>query len=112
MYKINKDMFDVPHYIVEAIKTIALSVSNATNIMIGEVGVRRINTVDEIRHYEYGQVLAASNMLKTLDSLQIGKTEIEMASILESEGQRNNVVTIFSTGKRFAKANLYPSMKK
>ena len=38
-------MFDVPHYIVEAIKTIALSVSNATNIMIGEVGVRRINTV-------------------------------------------------------------------
>ena len=112
LYKINKDMLDVPHYIVEAIKTITLSVSNATNIMIGEVGVRRINTVDEIRHYEYGQVLAASNMLKALDSLQVGKTEIEMASILESEGQRNNVVTIFSTGKRFAKANLYPSMKK
>ncbi len=111
LYKQGSHLYDVPHYIVEAVKQITPSITNATGLFIdAKNGVRIINNVDEIRHYEYGQVLAANSMLCAMNEIAVGKNEIEMASLLEQQGQRNNVVTVFASGQRFQKANIYPTL--
>lgn len=108
-------MFDLPAFIVDAIRQAgegSLQLRNATGIFIDpDGGARTTNNANEIAHYEYGANLASSAILTALNAIAPGKTEKEIASLLASEGQPNNVVTIAATGDRFAFANLYPSDK-
>ena len=111
----NTLLFDIPSYIVDAIKHITGaqgSVVNATSLFIGEHGVRCINNVNELEHYEFGASLASDCMLKAMDRLDIGVSEMTLGSCLLSHGQTPSVVTIASAGKRFVKANLYPTDRK
>lgn len=110
----NEHLFDVPSYIVDAIKDCAGSnfVVNKTKLMIGEKGVRRTNNPNEILHYEFGASLASDRMLQAMNLLDEGVSEMELGEILNAYGQRNSVVTIAATGERFEKANLYPIDKK
>ena len=85
--------------------------TNAAYLLIGENGVRTTNNANEFAHYEYGAALAGNCILKTMDRLKVGKTEMEMAETLAADGQRHSVVTIMATGARFEKANLYPGNK-
>lgn len=110
----NQQIFDVPSYIVEAIKKIVDggSVFNATFIFIGDKGVRCVNNVNEIEHYEFGAALASDSILRAMNMIELGVSEMEMGEILNSFGQRNSVVTIASAGPRFIKANIYPTNKR
>lgn len=108
----NKQLFDAPYYLVEAIRDLAGpdgSVSNATALFIGENGARCINNVNEIEHYEFGASLASDCMLAAMDIIDIGVKETELGDALNALGQKNSVVTIAAAGKRFIKANLYPT---
>ena len=51
-------------------------------------------------------------MLKAMDGLEEGISEMELGGMLNACGQKNSVVTIASSGKRFVKANLYPTENK
>lgn len=106
----NQMLFDIPSYIVDEIKHIVKdgTVENAIDIFIGEYGARCTNNVNEIEHYEFGASLASDCMLDAMNHIDIGVQEIELGSHLEAYGQKNSVVTIASTGKRFVNANLYP----
>ncbi|MDD7281922.1 MAG: M24 family metallopeptidase [Erysipelotrichaceae bacterium] len=108
----NSKLFDVPYYIVQSIEMITKNIVNATYIFIGNKGVRCINNVNEIEHYEFGAALAGDNMLRAMDKLDVGVSEIEIANELNYGGQRNSVVTIAASGPRFVKANIYPTDKK
>lgn len=105
--------FDVPHYIVQQIIDISeeTNVVNATDLFIGPRGVRTMNNANELAHYEFGAALASSRMLKTMDAIELGKSERELGGVLNAYGQPNSVVTIAATGQRFENANLYPSEK-
>lgn len=108
----NSQLYDVPHFIVEQVKAIvgsSGSVFNAARLFIGNKGARCINNVNEIEHYEYGAALASDAMLKAMDALDVGISEMHLGSILNAQGQRNSVVTIAAAGKRFVKANIYPT---
>ena len=106
-------LLDLPHYIVEELKQFHETIQNATAIFTSpSYGVRTINGVEEIRHYEYGQMLASNGILQALHHIREGVSEIEIAQWMESQGQPHNVVTICSSGKRFVHANIYPSIKK
>ena len=109
----NHLLFDLPYFLVEALKTVCgkAQFANAAYLLIGENGVRTTNNANEFAHYEYGAALAGNCILKTMDRLKVGKTEMEMAETLAADGQRHSVVTIMATGARFAKANLYPGNK-
>ena len=109
----NHLLFDLPYFLVEALKTVCgkAQFTNAAYLLIGENGVRTTNNANEFAHYEYGAALAGNCILKTMDSLKVGKTEMEMAETLAADGQRHSVVTIMATGARFEKANLYPGNK-
>lgn len=107
----NHLLFDVPNYLVDAIKTISTSIINCCNLFIGEGGVRTVNNANEIAHYEAASSLASSCMMEALDQIEIGKKEYEIATYLNRYGQKNSVVTICATGDRFANANLYPGEK-
>jgi Xaa-Pro aminopeptidase len=67
---------------------------------------------NEIAHYEFGASLASSCVLKVLDKLEPGMTEMELADELAVYGQPNNVQTICATGERFTNAVVAPRAKK
>lgn len=106
----NSTLFDLPNYIVEALRTITgKHLFNATSLFIGEDGVRCTNNVNEIEHYEFGASLASDRILQAMDAVQEGITEMELGGILNAYGQKNSVITIAASGPRFIKANLYPT---
>ena len=108
----NRTLFDVPYYLIDAIKHLAGPdgcIENAVSLFIGENGARRTNNVNEIEHYEFGAALAGDCVLAAMDRLDEGVTEIELGNTLNALGQKNSVVTIAAAGKRFVKANLYPT---
>ncbi len=108
----NRTLFDVPYYLIDTIKRLAGPegcVENAAFLFIGENGARRTNNVNEIEHYEFGAALAGDCVLAAMDRLDEGVTEIELGNTLNALGQKNSVVTIAAAGKRFVKANLYPT---
>ena len=108
----NAQLFDVPTYIVDELRTIVRntgSIINATYLFVGEHGVRCNNNVNEIEHYEFGAALASDCVLKAMNHLELGISEMELGNDLNAYGQKNSVVTIASAGKRFINANLYPT---
>lgn len=108
-------MFDLPAFIVDAIREAAgpqASITNATGIFIDPAsGARITNNANELAHYEYGANLASTAILTALNAIAPGKTEKQIGALLAAEGQANSVVMIAATGDRFAGANLYPSDK-
>lgn len=112
----NRHLFDIPAFMLDAVITAAgdrQQVVNATSLFISpQQGLRRINTASEIAFYEYGANLASTSLLAALDSIEVGKSEREVAQHLSSDGQPASVVMIAATGDRFANACLYPTDKK
>lgn len=112
----NRHFFDIPAFIVDTVREIVGndgSLTNRTDLFIaGNRGVRRVNNANEIAHYEFGASLASDCILRTMNKLDVGVSEVELGKELNDLGQRNNVVTIASTGKRFENGNLYPTAKK
>lgn len=109
----NRKLFDVPYFLVQALNDIVNdNIENHCDMFIGEGGARTQNNANEIAHYEVASAMASDAVLNGLDKVEIGKSEIEIASVMNPYGQRNSVVTICATGDRFAYANLYPSDKK
>ena len=112
----NDQLYEIPYFIVQSLmnaKQDDAKILQASYLFIGgNLGVRTINNANEIAHYEYGANLASTSMLNALNAIDIDVKESFLGSILNSEGQTNNVVTIAATGKRFEYANLYPTAKK
>ncbi|HDR2891028.1 TPA: M24 family metallopeptidase [Enterobacter asburiae] len=111
----NKQLFDLPWFIVEAIKN-SLSagavLENAAHLFIGgDNGARITNNANEIAHYEYGANLASNCILNAMNAVEPGMSEAALGAYLTAEGQYNTVVTIAASGPRFEKANLYPTHK-
>lgn len=108
--------FDLPYFIVEAVKKSvgsATQLANAAHLFIGgQSGARTINNANEIAHYEYGANLASNCILDAMNAVDVGVTEAELGWCLTAEGQFPTVVTIAATGKRFENANFYPTHKK
>jgi len=112
-YDENEAMFDLPSFIVEALRRISnAKLVNATALFIGEDGARTTNSANEIAHYEYGASLASDAMLDAMDHLDIGVRESELGDLLVREGQHTSVVTIAAAGERFIKANMFPTDRK
>jgi len=110
----SQSIFDVPYFIVNALKNVVNTkgkLLNAAFLMIGEEGVRTTNNANEIAHYEYGANLSSTNILKAMNSIEVGVKEVQLGSLLNAEGQYNSVVTIAATGDRFENANFYPTYK-
>lgn len=106
-----KKMFDLPEFIMETIRSLAedASVTNETDLFIGEDGVRTINNANEIAHYEYGASLASDCVLDAMDQVKEGVSELKLGDCLMRNGQYTNVVTIAAAGERFVKGNMFPT---
>lgn len=112
----NKAYFDLPYFIVEAVKNSTapnVVLENAAHLFIrGDKGARSTNNENEIAHYEYGANLASNAILDAMNAVEPGIRETELGALLAAEGQYQTVVTIAAAGQRFAKANFYPTYKK
>ena len=68
----NHSLFDVPYYLIDAIKHLAGPdgcIENAVSLFIGENGARRTNNVNELEHYEFGASLAGDCILAAMNQL-------------------------------------------
>lgn len=112
----NKAFFDLPYFIVEAVKNSTapnVVLENAAHLLIrGDKGARSTNNDNEIAHYEYGANLASNSILDAMNAVEPGIRETELGALLAAEGQYQTVVTIAAAGQRFEKANFYPTYKK
>lgn len=109
-------MFDTPHFILEAAKK-AIGAKgeavNATGIFIHpDYGVRTVMNANEIAHLEFGAALAASRVYDVLSAIEPDKTELELAENLSAYGQPCTVQTICATGERFTNAVVSPRAKR
>lgn len=110
----NEQIFDIPSYIVNAVKEIVTEgvIANRTDLFIhADYGARSQNNENEISFYEFGSSLASDCVLEAIDSIEIGKTEMEIADHLVKYGQPTNVVPIAATGERFENGYVYPRNK-
>lgn len=114
-YVDNKKYFDLPYFIVDAVKNSTSTnavLENAAHLFIhGDNGARTTNNENEIAHYEYGANLASNCILDAMNAVEPGIRETELGALLAAEGQYQTVVTIAATGQRFEKANFYPTYK-
>lgn len=112
----NDQLLDAPHFIVDAVNRAvgpSGTVKNATSLFIHPgTGARIIMNANEIAHYEFGATLASAGMLRMLNAIEPGITEMELADVMESFGQPGNVQTICATGDRFTHAVVAPRAKK
>lgn len=111
----NNETFDVPYFIVSTLKEVLGvegSLRNAISIFLGENGVRSVNNANEVMHYSFGAKLASKAILRAMNTIELHKTEMDIAAELELFGQPHSVVTIAAAGPRFKHANLYPTKKK
>lgn len=111
----NRQIFDVPHFIVTAVKKAAPNskIENRSDLFIDpQKGVRSINNANEIAYYEFGSSLASDCVLNALDAVAIDKTEMEIGTHLTRYGQTPNVMPIAATGERFSHAFISPTDKK
>ena len=111
-----KDMLDVPEFITRPIRQIAGgggTVKNAADLFIHPgKGVRRIMNANEIAHYEFGAALASHCVYNTIEAIELGRTEMELAENLAAFGQPVTVQTICASGERFKNAVVAPRCKK
>lgn len=112
--EINEQLYEVPYMIVDSLRTIAgnENIKNAGALFIHpDKGCRITNNANEIAHFEYGASLASDCVLRALEQIETGKTELEIADYLASSGQPVNVQTICATGERFTNAEVAPRNK-
>lgn len=111
-----EEMFDVPYYIIAALKKLAgakTQIINKTDIFIHPGhGVRTVNNCNEIAHYEFGSALSGQCVLDGMNQVEPGRSEMEVGNCLKIWGQPNSVVSISATGERFQGASLYPGRKR
>lgn len=110
----NNSLLDIPSFIVAAIRKSNPdgSLKNACDLFLDESkGVRIKGNANEIAHYEFGAGLASARMLEALNSIEIGKTEMEIAENLSVYGQPLTVTTICASGERFTNGVVFPRNK-
>ena len=109
----NAQLYDVPHFIVEAIKNQVESCVSCGGLFIHcEHGVRVVNNANEIAHFEYGAALASDCVMTALHRAAVGSTELEVADALAIHGQPVTVQTICAAGERFTDGEVAPRNKK
>ncbi|WP_265459287.1 M24 family metallopeptidase [Enterococcus sp. HY326] len=110
-----RKIYDTPYYIVQALIHLVgeEKLENYADFFIGGAkGARTTNNANELAHYEFGAQLASFGLLKALNQIEVGMSEMTLGNLLNQAGQRNSVVTIAAAGERFIKANIYPTEKK
>lgn len=83
----SRHMFDVPSFIVEAIRTVVGkdNAINATDLFIHPgYGIRIINNADEIALFEYGATHASNSVQEMLLNFRTGLNEVEISQFQTS----------------------------
>lgn len=110
-----KEILDIPAFIVDAIKNINPNgfLCNVSGIFLDSGhGLRTRVNANEIAHYEFGAGLASASVLRAMNAIEPGKTEMEIANCLTAYGQPTTVTTICAAGERFTNAVVFPRNKR
>lgn len=74
---------EVPHFIVKEISALVESVENVTDIFTGmDNGLRLVNDVDQIAYFEFAAGHGSAAMIRLLNGIRPGMTELEASSLM------------------------------
>lgn len=112
----NEKIFDVPYFLVHVVKELAGQtgdILNKSDLFIHPgYGARTRVNANEAAHYEYGASNAAARIMRLMEEIREGKSELELAEYLNPGGQPLSVQTICATGERFTNAVAAPRNKR
>ena len=111
----DNNLMEIPYFIIDAVRNINPngSLCNAAAIFLdSKSGLRIKVNANEIAHYEFGAGLASSKVLDAINSVDVGKTEMDVAQELSVYGQPVTVTTICASGERFVNAVVFPRHKR
>ena len=98
------EAFEVPHYIVETIQTVAGAsgkVSNAGHLFMNEVdGLRTQNDVDQLAVYEYAATYTSQALRNVMFGLKRGMTERDCFRLMAYNGIPLSAHAMLSSGER------------
>jgi hypothetical protein len=106
--------FEIPHYIVEAILEVVGETSsgdsganegsrvrNATGVFMSPYdGLRIVLEPEQVAVFEHAACSVANSMLALMNNADVGKTELELASCLQSMGAPLSVHPMLSVGEK------------
>lgn len=99
-----RDLFDIPFYIVQALKSaVGLDgdVRNINDMLIEpEKGMRNQTEIEQAANFEYFTSAVSAGMLDAMENLEVGKTELEIAAYLNPCGLPLSCHTNVSAGER------------
>ncbi len=110
----NRTLLDVPAFIVDPVRRLNPdgTIENAADIFLDPAaGLRTYMNANEIAHFEAAAGLASARMLRALNEVAPGRTELEIADLLSACGQPVTVTTICAAGDRFTDAVVFPRNK-
>ncbi|GKH34507.1 M24 family metallopeptidase [Muricomes sp. OA1] len=115
-YENNEKIFDAPYFLVNVVKDMTGQtgeICNKSDLFIHPgYGVRTRVNANEAAHYEFGASNAAACIMRLMEEIQVGKSELELAGYLNPGGQPLAVQTICATGERFTNAVTAPRNKR
>ncbi|MGH1553790.1 hypothetical protein ACRAWF_22930, partial [Streptomyces sp. L7] len=77
------DYIDAPHFLVAALEQHAGRVENATDLLVHpDYGLRIVNDVHQIAYFEFAAGHGSQAMLRLLDGIRPGQTELEASSLM------------------------------
>ncbi len=100
----------MPAYILDALLRIAGdNYENATDLLIGEQGIRLKADAATIAEMEYGAACASQSVLDMMDALTPGMSEMELANYIQSFGQPLSCHPYVVAGKNTRRGLISPS---
>lgn len=120
------DSIEIPHYLVEAIREVvgetsgcscgtnqSSRVKNATALFMSPCdGLRVVLEPEQIIVFEYAACLVARSVLALMNYVDVGQTELELASQFQNRGVPLSVHTMLSTGEKARFGLVSPTDKK
>lgn len=109
-----KDRTFMPSYLVDEIKNVVGKselVTNESEIMIGLQGLRLRMEAAAIAEFEFGAASASQSVLNVLDATIPGKSELELANLVQNFGQIVTTHTISASGENTRTGMKVPTNK-
>lgn len=105
-------IFEVPHYLVETLKSFGPVANIADILMNPRDGLRAINDVDQLASFEFAATMTSQALRNALAGVRPGLSELDVVRLMRLNGLPWSVHLMMSSGPRAKYGLPSPSLRK
>ena len=105
------DVFETPHFLVEALRQFGTVVNIADHFMNPRDGLRAINDVDQLACFEFAATHTSQAIRNAISNIKPGMTEFDVVKLMQINGLPWSVHVMMSSGPRARVALPSPSSR-